>query len=305
MAKQDRRPRAGKAFLEHHPDAQDSLGLRKAQARLRAFGNAVGQLAHVERLAARLVADALNAETAPNAERRRVLAQVQAELSTEDQKWRTKFGEPYPVCVDDLKRMAARAGLGADTVHAGEWTADDVLPVIEGYLQRLADGRGQSVSAGRRAAAGLPETRWPDVQARLLRLCQAKERYTTQKDLADRLGCSPSTINKAINASLKLRAWKERYAKRTPRAQSLGPLVTDKIASRREPDPSEIITDDEVDVVMAQLISQAKTPSERSKLNGLDSDGRREMVRVYLDQCEDKALQDRAKRGPRLLGRKP
>jgi len=150
-----------------------------------------------------------------------------------------------------------------------------------------------------------PKEKWRDVRDQLLKFCNAGEPYTTQQALAHRLGCSPSTINKAISGMRALREWKKRHAKRTPKAQSITEVVTDQKRDEREPDPSAVLTDDEVDSTMAKLIAQAETRERRAELNGLDSDRRRKLARTYLEHEEDRRIQDKAKKGNRLLGRKP
>lgn len=131
------------------------------------------------------------------------------------------------------------------------------------------------------------------------------EKYTSQKELAERLDCSTSTINKAIKASVKLKGWMARGSKRSPKAQSFNEVVADNAVDLREADPAVTgLPDDEIDRIMASLIEQAK-PDELAKLNELNEEGRREMAKLYMEQQQDKHIEDKAVMGNRILGRKP
>lgn len=71
------------------------------------------------------------------------LAQLVADLrkaeAKADRVWEKQFPCPRPKTVADWQRLAARAGLSADTVLKGAWTPGDMLPIIEGYFQHLRD----------------------------------------------------------------------------------------------------------------------------------------------------------------------
>ena len=148
------------------------------------------------------------------------------------------------------------------------------------------------------------EPRWQEVQATLLRLCEAGEAYTSQRDLAKRVNCSESTINKALNRSPKLKGWMARHRKRSPKAQSLNDVAADNTPSPREADPADSLPNEEVDRAMALLIKQAE-PHEQAELNALNDEGRREMARLYVQQQAEKYVEDEAPRGNRILGREP
>lgn len=53
--------------------------------------------------------------------------------------WEETYGFPYPQSLEDWTMLLVRAGATVDWVIKGEWTLRDVAPLIEGYLQRLAD----------------------------------------------------------------------------------------------------------------------------------------------------------------------
>lgn len=128
---------------------------------------------------------------------------------------------------------------------------------------------------------------WKDIQKRLDQLRRQGEPYTNQRELATRLGCSVSVINKAINASKTLRSWMDtREGGKKPRAIGLDELVLDKTEQAVESDPSEAVPDNEINVIMARLIEQAK-PGERAKLNALGPEEQRSMAEICQKQNLD------------------
>lgn len=128
---------------------------------------------------------------------------------------------------------------------------------------------------------------WKDIQKRLDQLRGQGESYTTQRELATRFGCSVSIINKAINTSKTLRSWMDtREGGKKPRAIGLDKFVLDNMEQAVESDPSEAITDDDVNAIMTKLIEQAK-PGERAKLNALGPEEQRSMAETYQKQNLD------------------
>ena len=195
------------------------------------------------------------------------------------------------------------AGFERDTIGTA-------LQAVRKELRELAlPPTGAQPGTGDPAQEPKPETDWRDVQARLLRLYDAGEPYTSQDDLAKRLGCARATVNKAINddspEGRKLKGWMARYRKTALRAQSLTDVVLESVPSDRESDPADAVPDDEVDRTMHKLVEQAKTPEERAKLNALNYEQRREMVGLVLEQKAAQHIEDEAPGGNRLLGRKP
>lgn len=63
------------------------------------------------------------------------------EMRRRKDQWSVKYGYPYPETPDDLKRLAARSGVPGDEIFYGNFAPADVLPGIEGYLQRIQDGK--------------------------------------------------------------------------------------------------------------------------------------------------------------------
>jgi len=175
-------------------------------------------------------------------------------------------------------------------------------------LRALAE---EAMPEGRQSDDGSStKTDWREIQQRLLRLRDQGEPYTNQGKLAGRLGCSKTTINKAISDSTTLKGWMARHrkGKATPRATSLNEVIADNVPQSREPDPADVLLDEEVDAVMSRLIQQAD-PDKRAKLNALGPDGRRGLVKAYLEHVDDpeSAPPDLSNAHPkpvRLLGRK-
>ena len=162
----------------------------------------------------------------------------------------------------------------------------------------------------KRKPTGTQETDWRDVQDRLLNLRNEGKPYTDQRDLADRLNCSPPTVNKAIKNSPTLTGWMARYRKKSPKAQSLNAVVMEQTPDERERDPADALPDDDVDVVMSKLIQEAPTPEYRDKLNAMGQDERRKMAEVYSEHIKDPeyeppGLSDGKRKPVKLLGRKP
>jgi hypothetical protein len=76
-------------------------------------------------------------------------------------------------------------------------------------------------------------------------------------------------------------------------------------ARGRQADPSDVLPDEDVDLIMARLIEQAETPEKRASLNAMDENGRRELARLALEQDKDLRIEEEARRGNKILGRKP
>ena len=118
-------------------------------------------------------------------------------------------------------------------------------------------------------------------------MCDAGEPYTNLRDLMERTGCrSTSTVSKAIKRSPTLKAWQARYTKDkvSPRASSLTEIVADNTAQTVEADPSNVLTDEEVNAVMARLIDEAQEQDkveELARLNAMDDGQRRTMADAY------------------------
>jgi len=144
---------------------------------------------------------------------------------------------------------------------------------------------------------------WRDIQCRLMELYDRGERYTSVTELANRLACSRSTIQKAMKptqsslrrldpgvrdeakaAACKLCGWQARHSKSTatPRATSMNDVVTDNAEQIREVDPAKAAQVDDTDIVLSRLIDEAQ-PEERARINGMSDDERRKLAALLRD----------------------
>jgi hypothetical protein len=155
--------------------------------------------------------------------------------------------------------------------------------------------RPATAKADRGAARG--DVDWRDIQRRLLELYHRGEPYTSIGKLAKRLGCANATVQKAIRDSAKLEGWQARHtgSKRAPRATPLTDTLIDNTAQSREADPAMEAEADDVDIVFARLIQEAR-PEERAQLNDMDSEQRRKIIALLRDDHDNYN---------RVLGRKP
>jgi hypothetical protein len=180
--------------------------------------------------------------------------------------------------------------------------------VLDGLMKEFLAGAKTEERAAGNAGAATSDKRmtWQEVQGKLLVMCENGERYTTVKALAASIGCGTTTLHKAIIKSARLRGWQKRDATGSPKpkAQSLNAVVTDNEQNSAD-DPSNVLTDDDVDTEMRRLIEQAETPEKRAKLASLTPEERRDLVRAFHEQNYDQLLEDRTKKGPKLLGRRP
>lgn len=153
----------------------------------------------------------------------------------------------------------------------------------------------------------ISDTNWRDIRRRLERLRDQGEKYTTQARLAATLICSPSTINKAISQSTKLRAWKaEAIARRghkAPSASSLTEVHLDNTPQWCEQNPAEAVTLDDPEEVLAHLIQDAE-PKVRAKLNAITPKDVQDMTGDQVRKLVDMIRNDPDNYN-RVLGRRP
>src|SRR5262249_27773469 len=123
--------------------------------------------------------------------------------------------------------------------------------------------RGQEGQPATPLAAQAKQMSWQEAAERMKRLRAQGEPWTSQKKLADQLGCSSATINKAIEKTPELQSWAKPQTVALPKAQSLNDVVMDRTAQGRELDP-----EDEV-AIREYLEREDLTPDKRAFFNGL------------------------------------
>jgi hypothetical protein len=115
------------------------------------------------------------------------VALLREEFAQQVQEWESTYGEPFPIAIEDWKRWLARIDapgryLPAEKAASGHWTGADILPAIEGYLQRLRDQTAvvpqQPTTAGRLSPRELADKHGVRLQALNKRL----ERWRYEHD---------------------------------------------------------------------------------------------------------------------------
>lgn len=193
-------------------------------------------------------------------------------LSTEDDVMKTKVNS------SKLSKPKTKTRKKSETAE----------PLIADHLKKRPHDTGEFASTASSVKPDALPTIWQDVLERLGRLRKQGEPYTSQAKLALLMGCSKATIHKAIKNSTALKAWKAlaKAEKSHPRKTTHIDVATANVQQTVEPNPSTILTDEDVDMQMSKLIQQAKT-EERSKLNRLDKDERRQLVETFNEQIAD------------------
>jgi hypothetical protein len=131
-------------------------------------------------------------------------------------------------------------GLRQVWLQAGWQSARDDLRVLRKVAARII-GHGYHAADDPSAKPLTVAMTWPDAANRLKRLRDQGEPWTSQREFADRFGCSSCTINKAIKKTPELHAWAKRPTAAGTRlqAQSLNEFISDNKAQHREPNPGD------------------------------------------------------------------
>lgn len=126
---------------------------------------------------------------------------------------------------------------------------------------------------------------WQDVQAELERMHLQGDPYTSEKKLAEKIGCSKFLVNKAFkNGSAELLEWrtKSHVESRLNVSPEASALAIERTAQSREDDPAEFIEPEVADDVLEYLIDQAGE-SQRQHLTRLLPDQRQAMAKIMLN----------------------
>lgn len=128
---------------------------------------------------------------------------------------------------NEIDRESGEASSSSESRAASDLVAE--MPAVAN------DTRSRNDQASQRAAG----MAWKEAADRMERLRSQGGPWTSQQNMAKRLGCSSSTINKAIHETPSLQAWAKGKVAARPRAQSLNDVVTDRTAESRELDPAD------------------------------------------------------------------
>lgn len=187
--------------------------------------------------------------------------------------------------------------------------AEQLLDSVEMWVKREADARAGEgrVSRGHQTAGAVEKrdskrptsegANWREVQRRLLGMYGRGDEYTTIAKLAECLGCSKSTVQKAIKDSAKLKGWQARHLHPDGGlcATSINGVVIDNAVQVRETDPAAEAEDADWEIEFARLIDQA-SEAERATLHAMSDHRKRELVTELRNETD---------RYDRVLGRKP
>lgn len=127
------------------------------------------------------------------------------------------------------------------------------------------------------------------IAERLERLRAAGEAWTSQRDVAKRLGCSVTGVCAALKKTVELTAWSQPNPKTPKRidAEGLSGKVVDGLAAASTADePRDDYDDDRIEAALAALIDNAGS-DERTKIHEMDDEGQRRLAVVYLEHQAD------------------
>jgi hypothetical protein len=123
---------------------------------------------------------------------------------------------------------------------------------------------GESTSKTTMPPEPATSTTWQKVAEQLKRLHDQGQPWTSQQQMATQIGCSPATVNKAIQKTPELERWAKPQVSTAPRAQSLNDVDTDNRANR-EPNPA----DESGDAELVRKLTQEADSDERAFLQSI------------------------------------
>lgn len=198
-------------------------------------------------------------------------------------------GEPWkPVCHRLLSKLAV-----SDNVQAfvewfrlpNEWDSwlreiDEIATVLESY--EATEAMTAQAAEPAKPNAKPSGMTWPEAQVQLERIKATGKAFTSQREMAERIGCGPSTVTKAIeNGGADLQDWasKKRGAASRKVVATIDGAIGDATPQNREADPADILDDDDVDKAMRALMEQAE-PNERARINAMSPADRRALAEL-------------------------
>ena len=130
--------KAGKAYIEAiqgNPSARKSL--EHVLAKLHLLAKALESIDYLARNPVKMLQKILqDTSNFPElvAEEEMDISALALNLARE---WENEYGVPYPETIEDVNRLISEAELEPKLVLAGEFTFQDAMPIIEGYLKRI------------------------------------------------------------------------------------------------------------------------------------------------------------------------
>lgn len=202
-----------------------------------------------------------------------------------------------------------RAKVAKNIVPSQEQMKRAILEALQEYERRKQESPAEPTKSADSSPAvsqapNANQAIWMSIATQMLGMVEQGEKFTTQREMAKRLGVGTSTINKAIQSSRKLKDWSTKTPQ-TMKAIRLGPTNMQDIEQQSEADPTDMMPDDDVDLLMAELMASA-SPEEQKLLAAQTPEQRKRLAVVYEKQRKDldpSELDETSRRQPRIHGR--
>ncbi|MCI0350195.1 MAG: hypothetical protein L0Z53_12295, partial [Acidobacteriales bacterium] len=178
-----------------------------------------------------------------------------------------------------LDRIHQRDEAG-DTTRMLEMLAkDEYLAQHRELAERIGlnHNAGCSNEAMQKVNSGM---KWPDVAQRLDRLRLQGEPFSSQQKLAEQLGCSAATINRAIRETPRLKPWA--CPGTEPKVSRLAGPIFDGCPQSREPTPGSLFEEEDIDRAMAYVAEEAK-PTVKRELMLLPPESRHRIAELLAN----------------------
>jgi hypothetical protein len=164
-------------------------------------------------------------------------------------------------------------------------SAVDEMPISE-FAERvkslLASGSGTPKRESKR--------RWQDVADELDKRRRRGERFTSFERLAVDVGCSASTLHRAVENTPDLKSWAERISCAPLRMQSIHGEILARTPQVRERDPADILEQPDIERAMDLLMQQVSTEEDRERIRRMTPDERQRCARLVESQKLDDSL---------------
>lgn len=190
------------------------------------------------------------------------------------------------ICARAAEKMRDICARGNATIMTNIAREQAALARVSQAVMRVpAKGTNETASV---ANAG--KTTWQEAAEELKKRRQRGEPFASYGDMAEKLGCSPATIDKAVKRTPDLKEWAEK-----PKGSALGMPSLDTTGRANEiPAATPCSADDtleqfDVDAAMEYLLSKANE-TERETIRAMPAEKQRQMASLAYDD-KDKAEQ--------------